>query len=275
MPAYKAGAGSEDQDKSETGIDQRYMAPGLSRGLALLQLFDRDRPELKLAELAAAAGMTRSAAFRLVYTLEKENYLRRDPMTRRYSLTSKVLSLGFAYMNSRPLTEIVHPYLRRLSSSTRAAAHLVELDGTYCVYLARVAPAVTLVSNLQVGTRLPAHATVSGRMLLSGLRDDELVALHARMLREHGAAHLPSLKALVGRAREDRERGYTMGESAFDPGVMSFAAPVRNGTGAVVAAMNVVGPRNLMEDTGDAATFDAIVGQEARDLSATLGYSGR
>jgi IclR family pca regulon transcriptional regulator len=275
MPADQAGAGSEDRDQSDAEIDPRYMAPGLSRGLALLQLFDRDRPEMKLAELAAAAGMSRSAAFRLVYTLEKENYLHRDPVTRRYGLTSKVLLLGFVYMNSRPLTEIVHPYLRRLSSSTRAAAHLVELDGTYCVYLARVAPAVTLVSNLQVGTRLPAHATVSGRLLLSGLRDDELITLHARMLREHGTEHLPSLKTLVARAREDREHGYTMGESAFDPGVMSFAAPLRDGTGAVVAAINVVGPRNLMEQTGDAAAFDAIVGQEARDLSATLGYSGR
>lgn len=254
-------------------IDPRYVVPGLSRGLALMALFDANRPELKLSEIADGAGLSRSAAFRLVYTLEKENYLRRDPLTRRYGLTSKVLSLGFVYLNSRPLAELVHPYLRRISAATNAAAHLIQLDGVYAVYVARVAPTAALVANLQVGRRLPAHATSSGRVLLSGLDEPTLQALYGEMRREHLETPPPSLRYLVARAEEDRARGYVMGESMFDPGVLSFAAPVRDGGGAVVAALNVVGPRSLMERVGNAAAFDVIVGQVARDFSAALGFS--
>lgn len=266
-------AGSVEEPVELNEVDQRYIVPGLSRGLSLLHLFDRDKPEMKLAELAAAAGLSRSAAFRLVYTLEKENYIQRDPISRRYSLTSKVLSLGFVYLYSRPVAEIVQPYLRRLSIATKVAAHLIQLDGTYSVYLARVAPQATLVTNLQVGTRLPAHATASGRVLLSGLVEPTLKALHERMRIEHKNLPPPPLKQLIARAAQDRDRGYVMEESMFDAGVLSFAAPVRDGTGNIVAALNVVGPRRLMEEVGDATKFDAIVGQEARDLSAAIGFT--
>jgi len=252
-------------------VDQRYIVPGLSRGLALLTLFGK-KPEMKLAEIAVGAGMSRSAAFRLIYTLEKENYIRRDPLTRRYSLTSKVLSLGFVYLNSQPLVELVHPYLRRVSAATNAAAHLIQRDGTWAVYLARVAPNATLVANLQVGRRLPVHATASGRVLLSGLDGNAIKDLYEEMRREHREPPPPSLKYLIARAVEDRARGYVMGESMFDPGVMSFAAPVRDGTEAVIAAMNVVGPRSLMERLGDAAAINKIVGKQAHDLSEAIGY---
>jgi len=262
---------SVEPETESPDIDQRYLVPGLARGLALLQLFSRDKPRMKLSEIAAAAGLSRSAAFRLLYTLEKEHYLQRDRTT-GYGLTSKILSLGFVYLNSLPLTEIVQPCLRRLSIATDAAAHLTQLDGTFTVYLARVAPAATLVSNLQVGRRLPAHATASGRVLLSGLDETTLAMLHMQMRREHPDVPPPPLKQLVKRAQEDRARGYVMGESVFDPGVVSFAAPIRDGTGAIIAAVNVVGPRSVMEKIGDGIAFDAVVGQAARELSAAIGF---
>lgn len=229
---------------------------------------------MTLSEIAEGLDLSRSAAFRLVYTLEKEGYLRRDPDTRRFSLTSKVLSLGFVYLNARPLTEIVRPYLQRLSTKTNTAAHLIQLDGTYAVYLARVAPNATLVSNLQVGRRLPAHATASGRVLLSGLDAATLKALYEEMVRDHRDHQPPSLNYLLARADEDRARGYVMSESIFDPGVLSFAAPIRDGKGAIVAAINVVGPRTLMDRVGDASAFYALVGKEAHDLSSAIGYTG-
>jgi IclR family pca regulon transcriptional regulator len=255
-------------------VDARYMVPGLSRGLALLDLFTTRRTDMTLSEIAEGLNLSRSAAFRLVYTLEKESYLRRDPETRRFSLTSKVLSLGFVYLNTRPLTEIVYPCLQRLSALTKTAAHLSVLDGTHVVYMARVVPNATLVTNLQVGRRLPAHATASGRVLLSGIDAAALKALYEDMVREHRDQPPPSLNYLIARAEEDRARGYVMSESIFDPGVLSFAAPIRDGRAAIVAAINVVGSRSLMERAGDAAALNALVGKEAHDLSLAIGYSG-
>ncbi len=80
--------------------------PGLSRGLALLQLFPRSKPAKTLAELAAGLGLSRSATYRLVYTLEADGFIARDAETRRYRLTSKTLDLGFEYLHAQPITEI-------------------------------------------------------------------------------------------------------------------------------------------------------------------------
>lgn len=254
-------------------VDPRYIVPGLARGLAMLSLFSHARPEMKLTEIAEASDLTRSAAYRVLYTLEKEGYVRRDPETRRYSLTSKVLSFGFVFLNTKPLAELAHPYLWRLSNRTDAAAHLVQLDGMWAVYLARAAPSAMLVVNLQVGRRLPAYATASGRVLLSGLDEGTLTALYEQMQAEPFDPSPPSLKYLLARAEDDRARGYVMSESMFDPGVLSFATPVRDGSGMIVAAVSVVGPRGLIERNGDAASLNAIVGKEALDFSRSLGFA--
>jgi len=263
--------------ENETGdadIDQRYMVPGLSRGLSLLHLFDKEHRDQSLADISENSGLSRSAAFRLVYTLEKEGYLRRDPVSRRYTLTAKVLSLGFSYLTSQPLTEIIHPHLKRLSLATRASAHLIQLDGMYAVYLARAVAPVALVSNLQVGTRLPAYATASGRVLLAGLDEAVLASIYWHTRREQRGA-MPPLLEIIARARQDRERGYVMGESIFDPGVLSFAAPIRDGTGATVAAINVMGFRGILESVGDEAVLREIVGAEVAAISELLGYKAR
>lgn len=263
----------DTEDIAEDTVDPRYIVPGLARGLHILQFFNAAQSEMTLAELAEKAGLSRSSAYRLVYTLEKEGFLSRDPDSKRYALTSRVMGLGYAFLAARPLVEIVHPYLRRISQATGVAAHLVELDGTDTVYLARVAPAARVISNLQVGTRLPAHRTVSGRILLAGLSAEELRVLHPRMQAMYPDHPPPDPEALVARAAQDAATGYVLDESAFDPGIQSFAAPVRDGAGKTVAALNAIGPVQVMADLGGPERLDALIGAEARALSRTLGWA--
>lgn len=117
------------KERDPDAVDPRYIVPGLSRGLALLALFTNRRPAQTLAELAAGLSLSRSAAYRLVYTLEKEDFIAREPEGRHYRLTSKVLSLGFEYLNARGIPEIAEPVLRALSDATAAAAYIATLDG--------------------------------------------------------------------------------------------------------------------------------------------------
>ena len=155
-------ASSVTKKPNRDQIDSRYIVPGLSRGLALLQLFTRHKASKTLLELAEGLDISRSAAFRLTYTLEKDGFIERNAATRRFRPTSKVLTLGFEYFNSQSITELAQPHLRELSDATSASSHVVILDGWHAVYLARLAPpAVGLVSNLQVGSRQPAHLTAS------------------------------------------------------------------------------------------------------------------
>ncbi|MCB1396875.1 MAG: IclR family transcriptional regulator [Rhodobacter sp.] len=270
---------SDDDDittdaSTESGLDPRYVVPGLTRGLKILQLLNTRQRDMTLAEIADAIGLSRSSTFRLLYTLEGAEFLSRDPVQKRYALSSRVLSLGYSYLAAQPLVEKVYPYLRRISLATGLTAHLVELDGVDAVYIARVAPTARFVSNLQIGTRLPAHRTVSGRVLLSGIDPEILPEVHARLTALDPDTPPPPLEVFRERVHADEKRGYVFAESTFDPGIESFAAPVRDGAGRVIGAINALGQSRTVRALGGVAELDAIIGANARELSRQLGWAG-
>lgn len=257
----------------DSSFDKRYMVPGLSRGLSVLQKFSRAKPHQKVSELAASLGLSRSATFRLVYTLEKEGFLRRDQSGHLYSVTSKVLSLGFDYIFAQPLAEAAEDTLRELSNDSRAGAHLVVLDGWHSVYLARVVPPVLLIANLQVGTRLPAHLTASGRVLLAYRDEADLRRVYDVLVKECTDQPVPkNFDDLLKTAAQDRARGYVFNRSQFDPSVSSIAYPICDRTGQVAAAINVVGSNAIFKDDADIERLRKLVDKAANKLSAQLGY---
>jgi len=263
-------------ETAKDDIDPRYMVPGLTRGLALLALFTRKKPAQSLVELAASLGLSRSAVYRLVYTLEKEGFLARDANSRQYRLTSRVLTLGFEYLNARSVLEIAEPVLRSLSDATAAAAYIVQLDGANAVYLARAMPTAGLVSSLQVGSRLPAHATASGRVLIAQKSGDELQRIFRLLKREAVVVPPPkSFAELQTQADQDRKRGYVFHRSIINPGVVSFACPVRRKNSVVSAAITVVGPEQSFVALGGEKPLLRIVSDAARAVSTRLGYVER
>lgn len=256
-------------------IDPRYIVPGLSRGLALLQLFPRSKPAKTLAELAAGLGLTRSATYRLVYTLEADGFIARDSETRRYRLTSKTLDLGFEYLHAQPITETAQPFLRSLSDRTNAAAHVAILDGWHAVYLARALPNAGLVSNLQLGARLPAHLTSSGRVMLAHQDESWLQAIYNKLRKEMRSAQgAPSWPDFNGQAAADRKRGYVFHRSILDPGLISLAFPIRDHDSRVVAAVTVIVPEKLSDAIGGEKALRPMVYETADAISRKIGYRG-
>ena len=260
---------------ADEGGDRRYMVPGLSRGLAALRLFNRQKPEQNLTDVADGLGLSRSAAYRLLYTLENERFVSRDPNTRRYRLTSKVLSLGFEYLYGQPLTDVAQPFLRQVSDATGATAYLVILEGWQAVYLARVAPASFLVTNLQIGARYPAHLVASGRSILAHLPDERLKAVYESLKRESKdrpvPARFPAFEAIV---RADRDAGYSFNRSIFEPTVSALSCAVQDRSGAPVAALNIVAPHSVFDDAGGEKKLGKVVGEVAHEFSRRLGLAG-
>lgn len=256
-------------------IDPRYIVPGLSRGLALLQLFPRSKPAKTLAELAAGLGLTRSATYRLVYTLEADGFIARDSETRRYRLTSKTLDLGFEYLHAQPITETAQPFLRVLSDRTNAAAHVAILDGWHAVYLARALPNVGLVGNLQLGARLPAHMTSSGRVMLAHQDEVRLQAIYERLRKEaRGAQAVLGMQDFDSQIAADRKRGYVFHRSIVDPGLVSLAFPIRDHDSRVVAAVTVIVPEKLSDAIGGERALRPMVYETADAISRKIGYRG-
>ncbi|TDN91263.1 IclR family transcriptional regulator C-terminal domain-containing protein [Microbacterium sp. BK668] len=214
----------------------------LARGLAVIRAFDGDHAELGLSEVARRSDIPRAAARRFLRTLETLGYVRGrgDGSARTFALTPRVLELGFSYLSSLSLPEIVQPHLERLSREVGESVSAAVLDGTDIVYIARV-PARRIMSvRITIGTRFPAYATSMGRVLLAGLEEDAAAAVveasDLQRLTERTLTDRTALRGEIARVRSD---GWALVDGELEPGLRSVAAPVHSRSGEVAAAINV------------------------------------
>ncbi|MBB3219579.1 IclR family transcriptional regulator [Pseudoduganella umbonata] len=262
---------NKPEQPDDDGAD-KYTVPGLERGLRLLCEFSRHDKNLSAPELAKRLDVPRSTVFRLLTTLERMGFVERNEGGRDYRLGMAVLRLGFEYLASLELTEIGRPLLERLREEIGYSTNIVVRDGRSIVYVAKSSMPAAFVSSVNVGTRLPAHATVLGRVLLQDMTLPQLREIypeeHLKVYSENTPQTVLDLFNLVQR---DRERGYVLEEGFFERGISTMAAPVRDHSGKVVAALGATIP----EPHIDASRLDSIVGHvrsAAEELSRLLDH---
>jgi IclR family pca regulon transcriptional regulator len=210
----------------------------LARGLDILASFDAAHPTMSLSEVAAATDLARPTARRLLLTLQEMGYVR--SVDGRFQPTPKVIGLGMSYVSALGLWDIARPHLESLVRRTGESSSMAQLDGSDIVYVARVSVPKIISLRVEIGTRFPAAQTSQGKVLLADLASDDLEAVLAEPSRS-------GLPPYIGRSREQlhaeltqvRARGWALADEELAPGVRSVAVPVRDGTGAVRAAMNV------------------------------------
>ena len=256
---------------SETDSD-RYTVPGLERGLRILGEFSRDEPVLSAPELARRLGVPRSTVFRLLVTLEGMHFVERTPDGRAYRLGLAILRLGFEYLASLDMVELGRPLLDRLRDDTGYAASLVVRDGRDVVYLHRSASRAPFATAVSVGTRLPAHATVLGHVLLGDLSLAALRALYPEPLLESRSRETPrDSAALFEQVQQARKRGWVLAAGFFEPHICTVAAPVRGQDAHVIAAIGLTVPGAEIAADKRAALVAQVCGAAAQ-LSALLDY---
>lgn len=263
-----------DNTPEDNGND-KYIVPALERGLRLLGEFSRDSRTLGAPELARRLDLPRSTVFRLLSTLETLGFLERTGSGNDYRLGMAVLRLGFEYLSSLELTELGQPVLARLCDEIRYPCNLVVRDGRSIVYVAKVTPPTPFVSAVHIGTRLPAHATVLGRILLEDLTLPELRALYPEEHLEAFSDRTPkTVLELFDMVEVDRQRGYVLGEGFYEASISTIAAPVRDESGHIVAALGATIPSGHIESD----RLDELVQRvraSADALSRLLNYQPR
>lgn len=210
----------------------------LARGLDVITAFRPGRPVLSLAEVATATGLARPTARRILLTLEELGYVR--PTGRGYALTPRVLDLGVAYVQSMGLWDVARPHLERLVERTDESCSIAQLDGSDIVYVARVSVPRIVALAVQIGTRFPALPTSLGKVQLAALTPDGLEAVLAQPTRSGLTPRWqPDRAERDAELRDVRARGWALTDEQLTRGIRSVAAPLRDGTGRVIAGVNV------------------------------------
>lgn len=210
----------------------------IARGFDVLKAFDRSRPAMSLSEVATVAGLARPTARRILRTLEMLGYVRSADGT--FRLTPRVLELGVTYVESLGLWEVARPHLEDLVARTHESSSIAQLDGSDIVYVARVAVPKLIALAVHIGTRFPAVPTSLGKVLLAGLEPDELERVLAEPSRAGVVAHWrPERDELDQALRAVRAQGWSLTDEQLATGIRSVAVPLRDGSGRVIAAVNV------------------------------------
>ena len=221
------------------GPRERHFVQSLDRGLAVIRALGDPGRGQTLAEVARATGLTRAAARRFLLTLVDLGYARIDG--RLFALTPRALELGYAYLSSLGLPEIAQPHLQKLVEQVHESSSVSVLDGDAIVYVARASTPQRIMSvAINVGTRLPAHITSMGRVMLAALEQDELdELLETISFASVTSKTIIDPAALRAELAAIREQGYAIVDQELEQGLRSVGAPIRAPGGNVVAALNI------------------------------------
>jgi IclR family pca regulon transcriptional regulator len=228
---------AEEAPRTERREEAAYLE-ALARGLGVLTAFNAERPHMTLTEVAAATGLSKQTARRVLYTLLRLGHIAQKG--RHFSLTPNVFTLAGAYLKANRDPEILRPVCSWVSSRVDEPSSVAILDGVDAVMLTFALPDRPILRGPRLGLRLPAFCTAMGRVLLSGLEPIALDAfmdrLEAKAFTEYTIVDKVRLRGAIERARVQE---YALADQEQDYGYRSIAVPIRRFDNAIVAALQV------------------------------------
>ena len=248
--------------------DPSFMT-SLARGLAVVQAFSDSRKPQTISQISQKTGIPRAAVRRCLFTLQQLGYV--DAELNNFSLRPKVLTLGYSYLSSTPLTVSSQPCLNAISRELGESSSLAVLDDGEVLYVARSAASRVMSVALNTGSRLPAYCTSLGRVMLAQLAPEQLDAYLAkarlRPMTEHTVTSPRRLREILAQVRQD---GYAINDEELELGLRSIAVPVRGASGQVQAALNVGAQAGRVSAERMRAEFLPVLQRGAQELAVLL-----
>ena len=224
----------DDEDPTES----RNYVTALARGLEVIRAFNGHHQQMTLADVARVADLPRATVRRCLITLQTSGYV--EQQGRFFSLTPQVLTLAQAYLRSSVLPRVAQPFLERVSEATGESCSASILNGAEVIYVARSSRKRIASLHRDVGTHLPAYCTSMGRVLLAALSPTELDAFLRRAVLEAHTPHTITdpmrLRAVLAQVALE---GFCVVDQELEIDLRGLAVPLRNGSGRVVAALNI------------------------------------
>nr|WP_227456640.1 MULTISPECIES: IclR family transcriptional regulator [unclassified Geobacillus] len=243
----------------------------VKNGMRILRLFSVETPELGVTEMAQRLGLHKTTVHRLATLLEKEGFLEQNKKTRKYRLGLSILHLsGVIDLHTEIFKDAV-PILESLMKKANEAVHLSVLEDDRIVYLYKIEcpHPVRLLSH--IGRSNPCTCTSSGKVILAFSPKSIVESILRRGLPKYGPNSVTDRNEFIRQLATIRQQGYAVCIDELHEGATSIAAPIRDYSGDVVAAVSIVGPNQRITQTNILRLVE-LACQAARDISLLLGY---
>jgi DNA-binding IclR family transcriptional regulator len=228
--------------------------------------------ERSVTEISKTLGMLPSKVSRMVRTLEAEGFFERNSETGKYRLGIGFFELGMVYIFNFPLRKILRPHIEQMAKELNLTASWAILNNSKVIVVDRVQNLHIDLLTYRIGLNLPVHSTSLGKVLLAYLPEEEQNRiLRSVNLTKFTSKNIVDEKLIKKNLRLIRERGYSTDEGETHEDLNCIAAPIRNGNGEVIAAINLMDEksRRTAEDLFKLA--DYLKGR-ALFISRQLGY---
>ena len=224
-----------DPSKWPDGSDTFVEA--FAKGLLVIAAFHHER-SLGLSDISKRTKLPRAGVRRLMHTLIALGFVRQSGDA--FTLTPRVLQLGFSYLSSLSLREVAQPVIETLSRETDEVVAISVLDGANVIYVTRAEVTSVLRRGLTIGSRIPAFCTSMGRVLLAGLSPE---ACDANLNNSERRAWTRMTTTNPGKLSREidivRKQGWSFVGEELEIGACGIAVPIRDSNGNTVAAINL------------------------------------
>ncbi|WP_255429263.1 IclR family transcriptional regulator [Ramlibacter albus] len=241
----------------------------VEKAMKVLTAFDGSKRHLSLSEIAAITELDNSAAQRFTHTLSALGYLVKDPETRKYELSVRLLDFTYHYLASSELVQRTGPVLQKLARDTEEVCNLTVPDGADIVFVLRYVSRNVMNPNVIVGTRLPSYCTAPGLAILSTWSDEEVDAvLAASRLVKHTPNTITDPRRIKSRLAKIRAAGYAHTQDELYADDISTAAPILDAHGRAIGALNIAVSRARWDEAKDEQRYATVLREAAATVSA-------
>lgn len=253
-------------------VTQSSPLESASRVIRVLEVLSSAGGNLSLSELAGRLGLPKSSVHRLLAVLMAHGLVEQDASTKRYQLGMKVFEIGSSVIHRIGLHQAAHPILEELAVRTGETCHLAMLSGVEAVYVYKIDGHSSIIMSSRVGKRAPCHCTSIGKVLIAWGGDDLFRRVIWAGLQRYTRRTITRESELAMELERVRRQGYAIDREEYEDGLSCVAAPIRDHSARVVAAVGIAAPAwRVTED--HLPSLANMVSSSAQAISRNLGYS--
>lgn len=244
----------------------------LEKAMAVLQCFQKDTPELRIPQLSEKLGIPKPTIHRILVTLERGKFVKKNPDTEAYHLGIGILNLASNLLNSMDVRTIALPVMKQLAKETGENCFLGIYDDGDAVNIHQEQGENILTSYNRIGLRIPAHLSALGKVILANLDQDELEKyLETANFEKRTPNSIASKKEFIDEINAIKANGYAVDDEEFEIGLKCIASPIFNLHGNVTAAISISGPANRISEKATTDFKNKTIAA-AKEISRNLGY---